>query len=76
MGLTPSPSQTSHLTLCLEEGGKEISFQSQSLFKLNPFGLSLVVVSFVVDVVFLIVPNVAVVALFVFTDPMIYNCGQ
>ena len=55
---------------------KKSHFKVKSLFKLNTFGLSLVVVSFVVDAVFLVVPNVAVVALFVFTDPMIYNCGQ
>ena len=35
-----------------------------------------VVLIFVVDAVFLVVPNIVVVALFIFTDPMIYNCGQ
>ena len=73
MELTLSPSQTSHLTLCLGEGGKEISFQSKKSLQVEHFRLKS---SFVVDAVFLVVPNVVVVALFIFTDSMIYNCGQ
>ena len=57
-------------------GEKKSHFKGKSLFKLNTFDFSLDVVSFVVDAVFLVVPNVVVVALFIFTDPMIYNCGQ
>ena len=35
-----------------------------------------VVLIFVVDAVFLVVPNVVVVALFMFTDPIIHKYGQ
>ena len=35
-----------------------------------------VVLIFVVDAVFLVVPNVVVVALFIVTDPIIYKYGQ
>ena len=38
--------------------------------------LAVVVIIFIVDAVFLVVPNVVVVALFIVNDPIIYKYGQ